>query len=120
MKAMIRTFLLALVAGHGAACVFAASSALTSRLDDPKAVYLETPAFDVHGDGIADDSAAIQQAIDRAAGNPWEGIVFVPSGRYRLTRTLYVWAGVRIYGYGPMRPVFVLRIGKISRCLRFR
>jgi hypothetical protein len=107
MKALVRT-LLAVLVWQGAACVFAASSALTSRLDDPKAVYLETPAFDVHADGVADDSAAIQEAIDKAAGNLWEGIVFVPSGHYRLTRTLYVWAGVRIYGYGPARPVFVL------------
>jgi hypothetical protein len=108
MKALVRTSLLVFIVWHGAASVLAASSALTSRLDDPKAVYLEVPAFDVHGDGVADDSAAIQEAIDKAAGSVWEGIVFVPSGRYRLTRTIYVWAGVRIFGYGPTRPVFVL------------
>ena len=34
--------------------------------------------------------------------------MFVPSRRYRLTRTIYVWAGVRVYGCGPTRPVFVL------------
>jgi hypothetical protein len=81
---------------------------MTTRLDDPKAVYLESPAFDVRGDGLSDDSAAIQKAIDKAASSLWEGIVFVPSGRYRLTRTIYIWAGVRVYGYGPRRPVFVL------------
>jgi hypothetical protein len=100
--------LLFVIALPGAASVLAATSTLTTRLDDPKAVYLEAPAFDVHGDGVADDGAAIQAAIDKAAGSLWEGIVFVPSGRYRLTRTLYVWAGVRVYGYGPTRPVFVL------------
>ena len=88
--------------------VNASTSALTTRLDDPKAVYLEAPFFAVKGDGITDDSAVIQAAIDKAAGSLWEGIVFIPSGRYRLTRTIYVWAGVRIYGYGPTRPVFVL------------
>ena len=55
----------------------------------------------------ADDSAAIQAAIDRAAEHG-EGIVFVPSGRYRLTRTIYVWPAVRVIGYGATRPVFVL------------
>jgi len=34
--------------------------------------------------------------------------VLVPSGRYRVTRTLIVWRAVRIVGYGATRPVFVL------------
>ena len=29
-------------------------------------------------------------------------------GRYRVTRTIYVWPGVRVIGYGEKRPVFVL------------
>jgi Pectate lyase superfamily protein/SMP-30/Gluconolactonase/LRE-like region len=32
----------------------------------------------------------------------------VPSGRYRVTRTIYVWPGVRVFGFGATRPVFVL------------
>ncbi|MBN1568174.1 MAG: SMP-30/gluconolactonase/LRE family protein [Acidobacteria bacterium] len=96
------------VALHGGVSVLAAASAITTRLDDPRAVHLATPAFKVHGDGVSDDSAAIQEAIDKAASRLWEGIVFVPSGRYRLTRTIFIWAGVRVYGYGPTRPVFVL------------
>ena len=85
-----------------------ASSVFTSRLDDQKAVYLSAEEFGVLADGNADDSAAIQAAIDKAASSAHEGIVFVPSGRYRLTRTIYVWPGVRVIGYGAMRPVFVL------------
>jgi sugar lactone lactonase YvrE len=108
MKISVRIWLLLVITLFGAANSLAAESVLATRLDDPKAVYLERPAFDVHGDGVADDSAVIQKAIDQAAGSLWEGLVFIPSGRYRLTRTLYVWAGVRIYGYGPTRPVFVL------------
>ncbi|MEJ2244889.1 MAG: glycosyl hydrolase family 28-related protein, partial [Acidobacteriota bacterium] len=108
MKTLVRKCFLFVIVLQGAASILTAASALRIRLDDPRAVYLEPPAFDVHGDGVADDSAAIQAAIDQAASSLWEGIVFVPSGRYRLTHTLYVWAGVRIYGYGPTRPVFVL------------
>ena len=55
-----------------------------------------------------DDSAAIQAAIDKAENRVREGILFVPSGRYRVTRTIYVWPGVRIFGFGATRPVFVL------------
>ncbi len=92
----------------GACSAARAASAITARLDDPKAVYLAPPEFAVHGNGADDDSAAIQSAIDKAEGNHHEGIVFVPSGRYRLTRTVYVWPGVRIFGYGATRPVFLL------------
>jgi Pectate lyase superfamily protein/SMP-30/Gluconolactonase/LRE-like region len=84
-----------------------ATSYYPVRLEDAKAVYLTPENFSVHADGVADDSAAIQASIDRAAQSG-EGIVFVPSGRYRLTRTLYVWPAVRVIGYGATRPVFVL------------
>jgi Pectate lyase superfamily protein/SMP-30/Gluconolactonase/LRE-like region len=84
-----------------------AASYYPLRLDDPKAIYLTPDNFPVHADGAADDSAAIQSAIDRAAEHG-EGIVFVPSGRYRVTRTIYVWPAVRVIGYGETRPVFVL------------
>jgi len=82
---------------------FAAStSVITTRPDDPKAIYLDAPAAN------ADNSAAVQAAIDKAAGEVREGIVFVPAGRYALMRTIYVWPGVRLIGYGATRPVFVL------------
>lgn len=84
-----------------------ASSYYPSRLEDPKAVYLTPENFSVHADGVADDSLALQAAIDRAAEHG-EGIVFIPSGRYRLTRTIYVWPAVRVIGFGATRPVFVL------------
>jgi sugar lactone lactonase YvrE len=92
----------------GVSSFASASSVFTTRLDDPKAVYLTAQEFGVHGDGVDDDTAAIQAAIDKAKGNAREGIVFVPAGRYRLTRTVYLWPGVRLIGYGSTRPVFVL------------
>jgi hypothetical protein len=79
-----------------------------ARLDDPNAVYLTQDRFSVRGDGNADDSAAIQAAIDRVQETTGEGILFIPEGRYRVTRTIYVWQGVRLIGYGEKRPVFVL------------
>jgi sugar lactone lactonase YvrE len=84
-----------------------AASYYPVRLDDAKAVYLTPDQFPVHGNGADDDSAAIQAAIDRAAEHG-EGIVFVPSGRYRVIHTIYVWPAVRVIGYGATRPVFVL------------
>jgi len=84
-----------------------AQSIITTRPEDPAAVYLTREDFGVTADGVADDSAALQAAIDKAAG-PGGGIVFMPSGRYRISRTLYVWRAVRLVGYGETRPVITL------------
>ncbi len=85
-----------------------AASVYPDRLDDPAAVYLTAGEFGVHGDGVEDDSAAVQAAIDKLQTSKGEGIVFIPQGRYRLSRTIYLWPGVRVIGYGKERPVFVL------------
>ncbi|MGA8441233.1 MAG: glycosyl hydrolase family 28-related protein [Candidatus Sulfotelmatobacter sp.] len=85
-----------------------ASSYYSARLDDPKAIYLTQENFAVKGDGIADDSAVLQQAINQIQEKTNQGILFVPSGRYRLSRTVYIWPGIRLIGFGPTRPAFVL------------
>lgn len=85
-----------------------AASVYNGRPDDPKAVYLASPQFPLHGDGQGDDSASIQAAIDRVQETTGEGIVLVPEGRYRISRTIFLWPGVRVIGYGAQRPVFVL------------
>ena len=78
------------------AAVLPAASYYTLRLDDSKAVYLTR--------GAGDDSDAIQQAIDKVQATTGEGIVFVPEGRYRLTKTVYIWPAIRLIGYGAERP----------------
>ncbi|HEY1217279.1 MAG TPA: glycosyl hydrolase family 28-related protein, partial [Bryobacteraceae bacterium] len=85
-----------------------ARSVYTLRPDDPHAVYLEKGAFGVKGDGGADDSDALQAAINKVQETTGAGIVYLPQGRYRLTKTIYVWAGIRIVGYGAERPVLFL------------
>ena len=104
MRTLTHKILLAAVLLQGISSgVFAASSMVT-RPDDPRAVHLLAPQFGAHADGTSDDSAAIQSAIDSTR----QGVVLVAPGRYRLTHTIYVWPGVRLIGYGAMRPVFVL------------
>jgi len=71
--------------------------------EEPTAVTVKAS-----GDGRADDSAAIQQALDQARDKTGHGIVFLPSGTYRISQTLVVPAGVRVYGVGPTRPVILL------------
>lgn len=86
-----------------AASIPASQSAFQSMPDDPHAVVVRAK-----GDGAADDSAAIQQAIDSAANKGEGGLVFLPSGRYRITRTILIPLAVRVYGVGATRPVLVL------------
>ena len=85
-----------------------ATSYYSARLDDPKAIYLTQDNFPVKGDGVADDSAALQQAINTVQEKTNQGILFVPAGRYRLTKTIYIWPGIRLIGFGSARPSFVL------------
>jgi sugar lactone lactonase YvrE len=101
VNGMKRTLLSAALTFYLCAGAFAAS-VITTRLDDPMAVYLDAPA------ATGDSSAVLQASIDRAAGTGREGIVFVAAGRYMLTRTVYLWPGVRLIGYGETRPVLVL------------
>src|ERR1700686_2853803 len=86
----------------------AGSSYYRSRLKDSKAVYLDSAKFSVHGDGQADDTDALQAAINKVQHDRNQGIVFVPAGRYRLSRTIYIWPGIRLIGFGATRPTFVL------------
>ena len=77
-------------------------------------VYLSAPrdarAVTVRGvgDGRADETAAIQNAIDEATKARKGGVVFLPSGRYRISRTVFVRSGVRVFGVGRTRPVILL------------
>jgi sugar lactone lactonase YvrE len=85
-----------------------AASIYTTRPEDPRAVYLTPDTFSVAADGMADDSAALQEAIDQVAAGNQPGVLFIPEGSYRLGRTVFVWPGVRLFGYGAKRPRFVL------------
>src|SRR5580698_6572281 len=104
----MRKTILAAAAILSTAIPLLGTSYYPARPSDAKAVYLSPDRFPVKGDGIADDSAVLQQAIDTVRETTNQGILFVPSGRYRLTRTVYIWPGIRVIGFGAARPAFVL------------
>ncbi|WP_202535119.1 MULTISPECIES: glycosyl hydrolase family 28-related protein [unclassified Streptomyces] len=102
-------------------------SVYTSQPADPTAVLLGSRNFETRGDGTGDDTAALQAAVDEASrrgianklgdilGGARDfphgdggGVVLVPSGTYRLSAPIQVHDSVRIIGYGPSRPSFVL------------
>jgi sugar lactone lactonase YvrE len=86
------------------------ASYYTGRPDDSRAVCLEPENFSgLHGDGVGDDTAAIEQAIGKVAQTALgKGVVLIPPGRYRLSHTVQIPPGIRLLGYGTNRPVFVL------------
>jgi hypothetical protein len=97
----------ALIVGLATLCggLLRAQSYYPQRPDDPRAVDFTKEAFGAHADGTGDDSEALQQAVNRVRG---AGVVLIPEGRYRLGKTVFVWQGIRLVGYGQKRPVFVL------------
>ena len=68
----------------------------------PQYNYLSAASFSsvrsagAKGDGVADDTDKIQQAINNAAGR----IIYLDAGTYKVTRTLFIPAGTRIVGEG--------------------
>ena len=95
--------LAAVILASASAAMAAPRSVLLTAPDDPAAIRVKGV-----GDGRADDTEAVQRAIDSARDKTGHGVVFLPSGRYRLTRSILVPPGVRIFGVGAERPVFVL------------
>jgi sugar lactone lactonase YvrE len=86
----------------------AGQSFYTETLVDKKAVCLTPEYFKVTPNKDGDDSDAIQEAINKAEAQSGFGIVMIPEGEYQITKTIYVWSGIRLIGYGKNRPIFVL------------
>ena len=78
------------------ACVAAVLAAVGAGAADGSP---DVPVCDAPGDGKADATTAIQQALDQAAPQP--GVVFLRPGSYRITATLNVPSGVTLSGLAP-------------------
>lgn len=61
---------------------------------------VKDPTYGAEGDGVTDDAAAIQAAID-AANAAGGGVVYFPPGTYRTETFLNVSDGVSLVGSGP-------------------
>jgi hypothetical protein len=47
--------------------------------------WIDVRAFGAKGDGVTDDTAAIQAALDAASETPYQRTVYIPPGKYRIT-----------------------------------
>jgi polygalacturonase len=68
-------------------------------------------AYGAAGDGVTDDTAAIQLALS-AAGAAGGGRVCIPPGRYRVTNTLLVPSNTQVWGAGRGSSVLVSPAGQ--------
>src|SRR6202012_1626428 len=83
---------------------YAQESFYTQKLKDPKAEYFEAPGYETYPLGDKDNSGALQKAIDAVEGKGRGGVVYIPEGIYRLEKTVNIWKGIRLIGYGKTRP----------------
>lgn len=78
------------------------------RPQDPKAIYFTPDQYKITADGRTDVSDALQAAIRTVKTRYKFGVVFIPEGKYLITKTIYIPTAVRLIGYGKTRPLFIL------------
>lgn len=79
------------------------------KLSDENAVYFSEEYFDIKNDGTKDVSEQLQNAIYSVVKKQGYGVLFVPEGKYLLSKTIYMPKAVRLIGYGGKRPEFILK-----------
>ena len=86
---------------------------LQERLDD----FVSANNFGVAGDGVTDDTLALQAAIDALFGvgvdRTIRSILYIPAGTYRITQTLEIPPYTHIIGAGVENTVIVNNSGTI-------
>src|ERR1700742_3841525 len=87
----------------------AAKSYYQSRPDDADAVYFTPDKFKITADGKTDVSDELQKAITDVKDKFNFGIVFIPEGKYLISKTIYIPQAVRLIGYGKNRPQIILQ-----------
>lgn len=83
-------------------------SVYTLKPEDPEAFYFTPENYAVKADGKTDVTDALQTAINQVKTERNFGILFIPEGKYRISRTIYIPPAVRLIGYGKNRPEFIL------------
>ncbi len=83
-------------------------SVYQKKPNDTEAIFFTPDKFSIKADGKMDVSEALQSAINQVKNEKTFGILFIPEGKYRITRTIYVPGAVRLIGYGINRPEIIL------------
>ncbi|MCE5227769.1 MAG: gluconolaconase [Porphyromonadaceae bacterium] len=78
-----------------------------TRPEDDDAYYF-IPEKYVFKLGESDVSDALQRAINQVKTEKNFGVLFIPEGKYRISKTIYIPPAIRLIGYGKRRPEFIL------------
>ena len=84
------------------------TSVYTQRPVDQEAYYFTPENFVFKADDKSDLSEVLQNAINKVKKEKGFGILFIPEGKYRISKTIYVPGAIRLIGYGKNRPEFIL------------
>jgi len=106
---ILTTFFLIIFAGISIqAEVTNSASVYTLKPEDSEAFYFTPENYGVKTDGKTDVSEALQKAINQVKTEKNFGILFIPEGKYKISKTIYIPPAVRLIGYGTTRPEIIL------------
>jgi hypothetical protein len=110
------------LADLGGGFIQAGTGAVQRTVESKLQDVVSVKDFGAVGDGVADDTAAIQAAITAAYNSGGErGVVFLPKGTYRVTGTLdLIGTGVSITGEGAFRGSVLYADFTGGACLRVK
>ncbi|MDR2810381.1 MAG: gluconolaconase [Tannerellaceae bacterium] len=84
------------------------ASVYTQRPVDSEAFYFTPDNYSIKADGKTDVSDALQAAINQVKTEKSFGILFIPEGKYLISKTIHVPSAIRLIGYGKNRPEIIL------------
>ena len=73
-------------------------STYTQRPDDPEAFYFTPENYGFKADGKSDVTDALQEAINQVKREKNFGILFLPEGNYRISKTIQIPSSIRLIG----------------------
>ncbi len=99
-------FLTALIFGNASSKE--SKSVYTLKFNDAEAFYFTPETYNIKADGKTDVSDELQKAINQVKTEKNFGILFIPEGKYKISKTIYIPKAIRLIGYGKNRPEFIL------------
>ena len=75
---------------------------------DQEAIYFTSENFKIKADGKNDVSKELQLAINKLKKEKNFGVLFIPEGKYLISKTIFIPKAIRLIGYGKNRPEFIL------------
>jgi len=82
------------------------NSVYQQKINDPEASYFIPEKLGLAKN--ADVSDALQKMINQVKEEKNFGIVFIPEGTYRISKTIFIPKSIRLIGYGKNRPEIIL------------